>query len=113
LRQGEVFGLRVQDVDFLGRKIHVRQQVKLLRGKPTIASPKGGKTREVPLADAVGVALSERIRTYPPGEDGLIFSTREHKPFARTYYNTHIWKPALMAAGVEPTRANGMHALRH
>ncbi|HEX3614512.1 MAG TPA: tyrosine-type recombinase/integrase [Sporichthyaceae bacterium] len=24
-----------------------------------------------------------------------------------------IWKPALEAAGIEPTRANGMHALRH
>lgn len=24
-----------------------------------------------------------------------------------------VWKPTLRAAGVEPTRANGMHALRH
>jgi integrase len=113
LRQGEVFGLRVQDVDFLGRKIHVRQQVKLLRGKPMLAPPKGGKTREVQLADVVAVALSERLRAYPPGEDGLIFRTREHKPMSRTYYNTHVWKQALVTAGVEPTRANGMHALRH
>ena len=25
----------------------------------------------------------------------------------------HVWKPALDAAGVPATRANGMHALRH
>ncbi len=25
----------------------------------------------------------------------------------------YIWKPARIAAGVEPTRANGTHALRH
>ncbi len=31
----------------------------------------------------------------------------------RTYYNPHIWKKALCAAGVDPTRENGMHALRH
>lgn len=72
LRQGEVFGLRVQDVDFLGRRLHVPQQVKLLKGRPTIAPPKGRKTREVPLADVVAAALSERLRLYPPGQDGLI-----------------------------------------
>jgi len=113
LRQGEVFGLRVQDIDFLGRKLHVRRQIKLLGGKPTLASPKGGKERDVPLAEVVAVALSERLRAYPPGDDGLVFTSREHKPMSRTYYNTHIWKPALIAAVVEPTRANGMHALRH
>jgi integrase len=113
LRQGEVFGLRVEDVDFLKRKLHVRQQVKLLNGRPTIAPPKRGKTREVPLADVVAVALAERIRAYPPDDDGLIFTSRERKPLTRTYYNPHIWKPALVAADVEPTRANGMHALRH
>ena len=113
LRQGEVFGLRVQDVDFLGRTLHVRQQVKVIHGRPAPAPPKGRKTRTVPLADAVAVALSERLRAFPTGEGGLIFTSREHKPMSRTYYNTHIWKPALIAAGVEPTRANGMHALRH
>lgn len=113
LRQGEVFGLRVEDVDFLGRRLLIRQQIKILHGKPTVAPPKGGKTREVPLADAVAVALSERIRAFPPGEDGLIFVSRERKPLARTYYNPKIWKPALVAAGIDPTRANGMHALRH
>ncbi len=31
----------------------------------------------------------------------------------RNYVNPTIWKPALAAAGIEPTRANGSHALRH
>lgn len=39
--------------------------------------------------------------------------SREHKPLNRNYFNSHIWRPALLAAGVEPSRANGMHALRH
>jgi len=113
LRQGEAFGLCVQDVDFLGRKLHVRQQVKMLHGRTTLAPPKNGKEREVPLAEVVAIALSERLRAYPPDVDGLIFKTRENRPMNRTYYNTHIWKPALRTTGVEPTRANGMHALRH
>jgi integrase len=113
LRQGEVFGLRLEDVDFLGRTLHVRQQIKIVRAKLVVAPPKGRKVREVPLPDVVAEALAERIRLYPPGEDGLIFTSRERRPLNRGYYNTHIWKPALVAAGVEPTRANGMHALRH
>ena len=31
----------------------------------------------------------------------------------RNYFNPKVWKPALILAGVEPTRENGMHALRH
>jgi integrase len=27
--------------------------------------------------------------------------------------NPKVWKPALVTAGVEPSRENGMHALRH
>lgn len=113
LRQGEVFGLRVEDVDFLGRRLHVRQQVKIVANRLVIAPPKRGKVREVPLAEPVAEALAERLRLHPAGEDGLIFTTRERKPINRNYYNARIWKPALVAAGAEPTRANGMHALRH
>lgn len=127
LRQGEVFGVRVEDVDFLGRKVHVRQQVKILHGKPVFAPPKGGKTREVPPPEVVVFTLAEHLRRYPPVEvtlpwrdsDGrpvtaaLVFVTRERGPLTRRHYNVNVWKPALVAAGVEPTRANGMHALRH
>jgi integrase len=113
LRQGEAFGLRAEDVDFLGRRLNVRQQIKLIGGIPTLAPPKRSKTREVPLAEVVAVALSQHLRKYESGEDGLFFTSREHKPMARTYFNQHIWKPALAKGGVEPTRENGKHALRH
>ncbi len=113
LRQGETFGLRVCDVDFLRRRLLVRQQVKLVGGKTVLAAPKGGKTREVPLPDVVAVAVAEHLRHLPAGEDGLLFTSRERKPLDRTHYNPYVWKPALMEAGVEPTRSNGMHALRH
>ncbi len=112
LRQGEVFGLWVEDVDFLRHRLLVRHQVKLLHGRPVIAPPKGRKTREVPLPEVVSVAVAEHLRLYPP-LDGLVFTTRERGLTSRSYYNPHIWKAALRTAGVDPTRANGMHALRH
>lgn len=127
LRQGEVFGLRVEDVDFLRRRVLVRQQVKLVRGRPMFGPPKGGREREVPLPDVLAVALAEHLRERPAREvtlpwrelDGehrtaaLVFSTRESTALERNYYNRHVWKPSLVAAGVEPIRSNGMHALRH
>jgi integrase len=112
LRQGEVFGLRAEDVDFLGRTVHVRHQIKLIGGELRLALPKGEKTRDVPLPEPVALALAEHVRTHPP-VDGFVFSTRERTRVNRTYFNTHVWKPALRAVGMEPTRANGMHALRH
>lgn len=114
LRQGEVFGLRVHDIDFLRHTLHVRQQVKLLAdGQPILTPPKGGRTREVPLPDTVAAELAEHLRSYPPQPDGLVFTTRERKPLNRNYVNTHVWKKALRTAGVDPSRINGMHALRH
>lgn len=113
LRQGEAFGLRVRDVDFLRHRVDVEQQVKLLTSTPTFAKPKGRTTRTVPLPDSVAVELAEHIRRFPAEGDDLLFTSREHKPMNRNYFNSHIWKPALVAVGVPPIRKNGMHALRH
>lgn len=114
LRQGEVFGLRVDDVAFLRHRLHVRKQVKLVGGGgPFLAPPKRGKLRDVPLADTVGEALAERLRISPSGADGMVFTSRQGGLVNRDRYNETIWKPALVAAGLEPTRANGMHACRH
>lgn len=127
LRQGEVFGVRVEDVDFLRRRVLVRQQVKLLHGKRVFAAPKGGREREVPLPDVVAVAVAEHLRRYPAVEvtlpwgdrDGpprtaeLVVTSRQSNAVDRNHFNQGVWKPSLRAAGVEPSRSNGMHALRH
>jgi integrase len=122
LRQGECFGLRVQDVDFLRREIHVRQQIKLVQHKPTPAPPKYGKSRVVPMPEWVGLALAAHLsqrepmpgeRTDAPTVGGLLFYTRERKSLNKNYFNTAIWKPALEAAAVPVSRDNGLHALRH
>lgn len=114
LRQGEVFGLRVCDVDFLRRALHVRQQAKHVTGQGVvIAPPKGRRTRIVPLPDTVAAVLSEHLRGYPAASDDLVFTNSTGGAINRGSYNTRVWKPPLHATGIEATRANGMHMLRH
>jgi integrase len=109
LRQGEAFGLRVAEVDFLRHVVHVRQQV---RQDGTIGLPKRDKTRDVPLPEHVALALAAHIERYAPAPDGLIFAGADGGPVDRRRFSA-AWGRALDAAGLERIRANGSHALRH
>jgi integrase len=127
LRQGEIFGLAVADIDWLRRVVHVRRQVKILGARQIFAPPKRGRERDVPLPESVGLRLAAHLKAWPacevtlpwqsvsgkPSTARLIFTTRERTAVNRNYMNTHVWKPALRASGVPATRENGMHALRH
>ncbi|MGI5281756.1 tyrosine-type recombinase/integrase [Nonomuraea polychroma] len=142
LRQGEIFGLAVNDVDFDKGVVHVRQQVKLVNAKLLFGLPKHDRERTVPLPDSVAAAVEEYLSLFPardvtlPWEevDGephtlrLIITSRESKALNRNYINTYVWKPALVSAGVvtqadldarvpgrrnQRNRKHGMHALRH
>jgi integrase len=136
LRQGEILGLAVEELDFDGGVLHVLQQLKLSLSKPVFAPPKGGKLRDVPLPDPVANALKAHMEKFPPVEitlpwmraggapvtRHLIFTGPEGGHVWRGSLNEDHWKPALAAAGVIPTaksrqheaaREHGMHALRH
>ena len=126
LRQGECFGLAVDDIDFLRGVIHVRRQVRIVASRLVFAPPKTGKTRDVPLPESVALRLAAHLEAWPamavtlpwrepagrPETARLLFSTRERSALARTYFNRHVWKPALEAARVPATRDNRMHAAR-
>ncbi len=122
LRQGECFGLRRQDVDFDRAEIRVHQQITLQAGLPLPALPKYQRTRIVPATTWVLEELAAHLDRQEPLEGalstgpslgGLLFYSRHRKPLNKNYFNTHVWRPALDAAGVPRGRANGMHALRH
>ena len=128
LRQGELFGLAVGDVDFLRHTVRVRRQVRLLNGHPTFGPPKGGRERDVPLPEAVAVALAEHLRVWPAVEvtlpwgdrDGpehtvpLVFTGPLGASLNKNPYTQRVWKPALTAAEIDYVpRRSGMHQLRH
>jgi integrase len=136
LRQGEILGLSLDELDFDSGTLHVVQQLKLSLSKAVFAPPKGGKLRDVRLPDPVAEALKEHIERFPPVEITLPWMRANGQPVTkrliftgpngghvwRTSLNEDHWKPALASVGVIPkaksrehtaAREHGMHALRH
>jgi integrase len=128
MRQGELFGAALGDLDFLRKIMHVDVQVKYLAGCLFFAPVKNRKTRDVPVADPVIPVLAEHVRQYPPvkvtlpwgAPDGkpvtreLMFTTQDGRALNRNAFN-RVWQIAWRAAGADPERGrqNGCHVLRH
>ncbi len=102
LRQGELFGLTEDRVRWLERSIVVDRQLVSVTGGTRFGPPKTARSkRTVPVPDAVLEHLSEQIRTYGPGADGLVFH-QNGAPWTRS------------RAGARIARAGGeWHQLRH
>ncbi|ANZ17482.1 hypothetical protein SNOUR_20975 [Streptomyces noursei ATCC 11455] len=142
LRQGEVFGLSIEDFDFDNMVVHVRRQVRIDNGaKRYFKLPKGEKTRAAKLPRSVAQEVRSYIREFAPAEVELPWGaedateTQKHRLLMTTTagkainykdWNSYVWKPALVAAGVistpppgtkrrqfPHTRKYGFHALRH
>lgn len=127
LRQGEAFGLAVEDIDFLRRVVHVRRQVKQLNDGLVFAPPKGGRERDVPLPASGGLRLSAHNSEFPPAAVALpwripsaepvsarlLFSNASSRAIKSSVFDRAQWRPALQAAGIPNSRENGFHALRH
>lgn len=128
-RQGELFGIALDDIDFLARLVHVRRQVRIINGELVFSPPKGGKVRTVPLPDAIGLRLSAHIADHPPvavtlpwverGKPNaapvtasILFPNPAGEAWNRNRFNK-VWRDALVEVGVKPGRDNGCHALRH
>jgi integrase len=128
MRQGELFGAALSDLDFLRKTMHVEAQVKYLAGCLYFAPVKNKKIRDVPVADPVIPVLAEHVRQYPPVPVTLPWGTPKGKPVTRELLFTaadgralnrnafnRVWQKSWRAAGVDPARGrlNGCHVLRH
>ncbi len=140
LRQGEVFGLSPEDIDYARGVVHVRRQIQAIRGRLYFALPKGAKTRTVDMPPSVAEELKRHVDAFPPVEvelpwgklEGqgrkfpLLLTTRFGNAVAVNTWNTYTWKPALAEVGIIPPRAkgakpwqwaaapkDGFHVLRH
>jgi integrase len=117
LRLGELLGLRVQNVDFLRRRVSIEEQfiAKPLRdadGRKIRTKLKtDGSKRTLPLPQRVADVLAAHIAHYGLGEDGAIFTTRSGTPVGHQYYGFTLWNRAKEKAGL-PEGAT-THDLRH
>ncbi|HEV2784677.1 MAG TPA: tyrosine-type recombinase/integrase [Actinophytocola sp.] len=141
LREGELFGLAWEDIDFDEQVIHVRRQLKKLGRHTVYALPKNDRERVVPLPAWTAESIRVYVAKYKPVPLTLPWEKPDGKP--RTHnvlfrwidgghmkpraYSETVWKPALVAAKIIPeptkdkrgrrryvtTRREGTHQLRH
>lgn len=121
LCRGELCGLRWQDVDLENRRLTVRQEMVLVRGKRVLKEPKSGASRAaVPLLPEVVEALRdwktrqdvERTVAGPLWEDhGLVFCQPNGKPLHPDHPLKRHFRRILGRAGLP--EALRIHDLRH
>lgn len=120
VRQGELLGLRWQDVDLERSRLTVQWALQRVNGKATLVEPKTRKSRRtLPLTAAAMQALraqrqqqlEDRIRATAWPEDGLdlVFTTSRGRPMAASHL-THTFQALLADAGLPAMR---WHDLRH
>ncbi|MEV4547137.1 tyrosine-type recombinase/integrase [Nonomuraea wenchangensis] len=141
LRQGELFGLALEDFDFEERVLRVRRQIKKLGSDHVYALPKNDRERVVPLPDWAAEAVGRHVSVYrplvcslpwekldgKPRTHNLLFRWTDDRHIRSRTYSEIVWKPALVQARVIPapvkdprqrrryttSRKEGLHQLRH
>jgi integrase len=88
LRPGEWTTLRWSDIDFQNKVVHVA-------GTKTAAA-----ARVVSLSAPALRALNDLPR--PLDRNARVFLTPNGKPITRSNFGTHVWHPAVKAAGLTP-----------
>jgi integrase len=114
LRQGECFGVCLDSVDFLGRVLHVRRQIRMEAGRPVLVDQlkTPASRRSVPMPDFLIEALSVHFAQFGGEESRTpIFTAARGGLVRRGVFNDHVWKPAVKKAELEPDTT--FHDLRH
>lgn len=114
MRQGELLGLKWEDIDFENGILSVRRTILELKGKFIIGEPKTKSgTRQISLpAKAVEALEEHRRRMLAEGNAACewVFCTWNGKPFRRASLTYNFFRPLIERAGIPRMR---FHDLRH
>jgi len=107
MRAGELFGLRIEDVDLEGCIVSVRQTV----WRDVIQTPKTASSiRQFAISVALSAHLRSFLSTWSPNLLNLVFATRGGKPLDRGHLVAKKLHPLLDSLKI---RRCGLHAFRH
>jgi len=125
LREGELWGLTADRVDFFRRRITVERQlvqVKAGEVKPWhehvhgdlyFGPPKTpASVRAVPVDQVVIDSLARHLAKYGEGPKRLVFTTNDGLPIRRNRFHDGPWATAKKVAKVRPDKLV-LHDLRH
>jgi len=120
LRQGELLGLKWDDVDLEDGSLQVRRTLAITKSGPVFTSPKTtGSRRSVKLTskatEALEIHLKRQLREIDRvgslwSENGLIFASETGEPLDRRAVTKLKFKPLLKRARLPEIR---FHDLRH
>lgn len=121
LRQGELFGLRWQDVDLDAARLQVRFQLVRQDGTVRLVEPKTTAGRRGVDLSSMAVAalhthrarqLEERLAAggYWQNSEDLVFTATGGAPLRPSNLTRHVFRPLLKRAGLPQIR---FHDLRH
>jgi integrase len=125
LRQGELFGLTVDRIDFLRRELRVDRQLWTpKRGPAVLAPPKTSNSyRTVAISGLVAAGLSAHLATFGARPDGLVFHTPPGGMVVRAQASAYARRAGLASGlgrlvpveGQKRSRyvGAGWHDLRH
>ena len=98
LRWGEMAALRVEAMDMLRRRVHVREAVAEVGGKVVWSSPKTHERRSVPFPAFLGEELASSMVGKP--RDALVFTAP-----SGGVLRVSTWRPRVFARAVDSIRA--------
>jgi len=111
LRQGEAFGLTIDRVDFLNRKLRLDRQLWTPKVGPAYFAPPKSRNsyRAIALSQIVVEGLSAHLATFGTGEHGLLFHI-DGRPVVRAMVGKYV----RTAARAHPSlTGRTWHDLRH
>lgn len=113
MRQGECFGLAVDRVDFLRKRITVDRQRNTVADAADLFGPvkTPASNRVIPIADPTVEVLAEHLARFGTGPEGLIFTTEGGLPMQRNRFGD-LWRGMRSRAEGVPEWAT-FHDLRH
>jgi len=110
LRAGEVGGLRVQDIDFLARRLSIQQATYRTRKTRGVGALKTKYSRrKISIPEFLLEEIARYLETNPPAPDGRIMYTRDFGELEHIRLNKVV-HAAAKRAGLPPVH---FHLLRH